>query len=467
MRTFKPSYSKALPEGAKILKRKDGRWVQFRNKHGELVEGRLTKKGDRVLMGTELWHIEFLDNRQIKRDIVGFTDKGATETLGEKVKSLLYCQANRQAPDLDLQKWLEKAPLQIQKQFVGFGLLDGQRIEVGKMLSEFLDEYVDFLTKKELTPRHIKETAGTLRRIFRDCGFLTWMDISPDRLITFLDGLRDGGRGISKRRYSSLLGAAKTFCRWMVKQRKALSSPIDYLDGLPDSQTDIRHAREPLNEDDLLRFLEATAAGPEKFGLTGAERNFIYRFAIETALRSIDLRRLRVRDCNFTEHWILIQAGRTKNKKRTFVYLKPETSIELQQYCANKLLDTAVFHLPYKPVDMVRFDLANTNPAIPYVNENGAFFDFHCLKHQSASMYAANPETPEIVRQDLTHHATPEMARRYSHPQETSVRKAVEAGPDLRRPSRQKQLAAKTGTDFLSISCFTGGQIAAQVDAGG
>ena len=479
MRLFKPTYSKPLPEGAKILRRKDGKYAKYRDKRGRLQEARLTKTGDKILVETKEWHIGFEDNLGIRRDVRCYTDHQATQRLADRIQQLMNHKANNLPLDNELQKFIEDLPARIRDELTGFGLLDGQRIAAGKKLTEYIEEFEDYLTKKERNTKHIREITGTLRRIFSDCGFVTWTDIKPEPLMNFLNGLRDEGRGISKRRYNGLLGTAKQFCKWMVKQRKAASSPIDYLDGLDNPQTDQRHQRRVLELDDFRRFLDAALTGPKIYGMTGRERNFAYRFTTETGLRSIDLHRLRVQDCNFKERKIVIEPGRIKNKQRSFVYLKPATAIELQQYCANKLPHTKVFHLTDKTSKMVRFDLANTAikdakgkeilPAIPYVDSNGEYFDYHSLRHQSASFFGMNPDTPEAVRQQLTRHKSPEMARHYTHASEQQQRQAIEALPDLTQPSKEAQSKVKTGTDneILSNSCFGDGQQQTPADTSG
>jgi len=450
VRPFKSSYSKPLPEGAKILRRKGGKYAKYRDKRGRLHEARLTKDGKKLLCETKLWHIGFEDNLGTSRDIKAYTNRQATQRLADLVQILL----NKQLLTTDQYKFIEQLPTRIRKELIIFGLLDGQRTVAGKTLSDYIEDFEDYLTKKERNPKHIREITGTLRRIFRECGFVTWTDIKPEPLMNFLDGLRDEGRGISKRRYNGLLGTAKQFCGWMVKQRKATDSPIDYLDGLDNPQTDQRHRRRVLELGDFRRFLDAALRGPKNFGMTGRQRNFLYRFATETGLRSVDLHRIRVQDCNFEERKIIIEAGRIKNKQRSFVYLKPATALELKQYCANKLPTTKVFHLTDKTSKMVKSDLANAD--IPYVDSNGEYFDFHSLRHQSASLFGMNPDTPEAVRQQLTRHKSPEMARHYTHASEQQQRQAVEALPDLTQPSKETQAQVKTGTDneILLKSCF-------------
>lgn len=477
MRIWKPTYSKPLPQGAKTFVCKQGRdkgkmFAKFKDTKGHSSQARLTKSGDKILVEVSHWHIQFEDHLGIRRELKAYTNKDATQRDADNIQKLLDYNASHTPLNNELQEWIESISAATRNELIKFGLIDAERASIGKPLSEHIEEFKDHLTKKERNSRHIKEIIGTLNRIFTDCGFTTWMDISAAKLKDYLDGLRDNGKGISKRRYNGLLGAVKFFCRWMVKQQKATSSPIEFLDGMDNQQTDSRHPRRPLDLNDFRRFLEAALKGPKKYGLTGYERNLLYRFSVETGLRSIDIRRLRVKDFDFAEHKLVIQAGRTKNKSESTVYLKPETALEIKQYCANKLPGAQVFYITDKTSKMVRFDLANTAikdangkeiiPAIQYC-ENGLYFDFHALRHQCASLLAMNPDTPEAVRQQAMRHKTPEMTRHYSHAFEGQQREAIESLPDLTQPSRESQAAVKTGTDdrnvtgeILSKSCFEG-----------
>jgi len=265
----------------------------------------------------------------------------------------------------------------------------------------------------------------------------------------------------------------------MVRQQKATSSPIEFLEGMDNQQTDSRHPRRVLELNDFRRFLESALTGSKIYGLTGYERSLLYRFSVETGLRSVDIRRLRVRDFDFPGRKFTVKAGRTKNKSDATVYLKPATSAELQQYCRNKLPNAPVFYVTDKTSNMVRADLANTAvkdgngneilPAIPYV-ENGEFFDFHSLRHQCASLLAMNPDTPEAVRQQAMRHKTPEMTRHYSHAFEDQQREAINALPDLTQPSKESQAAVNTGTDdrnFLLKSCLQGAIIRSEAQVSG
>ena len=182
MRIFKPTYSKPLPEGAKILTRKDGKFAKFKNTRGRTTEARLTKKGDKILYETSHWHISFVDNLSITRELKAFTQEQPSRALADRINELLCCRANRQQPSIELEKWLECLPSRIREKLVEFKLLDAESTVAGKTLTELVDEFGDHLKRKERNPKHIREITGTLKRIFKECGFVTWADISPDRL---------------------------------------------------------------------------------------------------------------------------------------------------------------------------------------------------------------------------------------------------------------------------------------------
>ncbi|TKJ38948.1 MAG: hypothetical protein CEE38_04430 [Planctomycetes bacterium B3_Pla] len=474
MRVYKPTYSKPLPERAKVFTCKRGRYegkqyAKFKDSRGRMTEARLTESGNKILVETSHWHIQFVDHLEIRRRLKAYTNERQTERLADTIQDLLNCKANNAPLTDELQRSIEALPARVRDELIGFGLVD-PHLTADKTLREYVEDFRDHLISKERSAPYIKEIVGCLNRVFDDCGFRAWSDISPHRLKEYLDDLRDGGKGISRRRYNGLLGMVKYLCRWLAKNRN-LTSPVEYMDGFDNQQVDARHPRRVLGIDEFRRLLEAVLEGPKIYGLTGYDRNLVYRLAAETGLRSCDIRRLRKQDFDFKEQKITIIAGRIKNRQDAVVFLKPATAAEIEQYCASKLPQAQVFHLTDKTSLMVQFDLRNAN--IPYC-ENGLYFDFHSLRHQCASLLGMNPETPEAVRQSAMRHKTPDMVRHYTHAFEEQQRQAINALPDLTQPSRQKQKAAKTGTDgpnvtgeILSKSCLGGASIRSDTGAGG
>ncbi|MHC4123027.1 MAG: tyrosine-type recombinase/integrase [Planctomycetota bacterium] len=471
---YKKTFTKPLPDGAKVFSRKHIKYARFKDVQGTTQEERLSKDGKKILCDTQHYYIRFDDHNSIRRVLKAYADKGASKYLYERIKDLIKCKREDRAIDTKLQEYLEQ-DAQIRRQLVGFGLLKIEDKPEAEMLEGLIEKFAEHIRLKERSQGHINEVMRTLRAVFIDCNFRTWDNIDSDVIKMSLDERRDGGGGISKARYNNIVRLVQHFCRWHTKKLrktdKAVISPVEDLETLEDVQTDKRHQRRTLELEDYRRFLFAAMTGDDYKGLSGKERNFLYRFGAETAMRRIDFMRLRVKDIDFDNNLIQIQAKRIKNKTESVICLKPETAIELKQHCRNKFPDAKVFNMPQNTSAMVKFDLAGTAikdssdkvlvPAIPYEDNFGRVFDFHAAcRYQSIALAALNPDTPEIVRQKMSRHKDPAMLRYYAGAAETErqQRKALEAFPDLTQiPQTQAQI--KTGTDNLSNACFIDGTI--------
>ena len=171
MRSYKPTYSKPLPEDAKTFLCKQGKdkgkmFAKFKDTNGHTTQARLTKTGDKILVEVTHWQISFEDRFDIKRQLKAYINQRATQDLADKIQDLL----DGRTPNAE---WIEKLSPTIRNELIKFGLIDSQKAAIGKPLSEHIEEFKDHLTKKERNPKHIKEVTGTLNRVFTDCGFIT------------------------------------------------------------------------------------------------------------------------------------------------------------------------------------------------------------------------------------------------------------------------------------------------------
>src|SRR5690606_29871399 len=156
------------------------------------------------------------------------------------------------------------------------------------------------LRAKGSSRRHIAQVRARAARVFDGCGFKFYADIEAGRVARYLEQLRtdeydDEGerirRGISAQTSNFHLAAVRQFCRWMVRERRALEKHVNLLKRL-NVRTERRHDRRALTVDELQRLLRAAEAGPERKGMTGPERALVYRVAVETGLRAGELRSL-------------------------------------------------------------------------------------------------------------------------------------------------------------------------------
>lgn len=451
MRIYKPTYSKELPEGAKIFTHKTGkdkgkRFAKFKDKRGHTVEHRLTKSGTKILVETTHWHIIFEDNIGIRRRLKAFTNVQATQRLADNIQRLLDSKANNAPLSDSLQKWLvEELPVKIRDEFIKFSLLDASQMSAGNTLDEYIEKFKDYMTKKERDPKHIKATVSSLKRLFGACSFNSWNDITADKLKAHLDELRDRGNGISKRTYNGYLKTAKHFCKWLAKQLRTIS-PLGYIDGLDNESTDRRHERRAATPDELRNLLETTRNSESRFGLTGYERSLVYWLTVETGLRADELRSLKKLSFDFDNFTITIIASYSKHRQEDVLPVRPELMTELKTYLANKTPAAEAFYITDKTADMLKADLAEAE--ICYINDNSKVLDFHALRHTFITNLR---NVSSRVAQSLARHRSSAMTDRYTHINLHDERQALDTLPDLTQPSKEKQQNVKTGTDDANV----------------
>jgi len=181
------------------------------------------------------------------------------------------------------------------------------------------------------------------------------------------------------------------------------------------------------------------------FGMSGRERALLYRLAIESGLRSNELRSLTRSSFNFENQTVLIKAEHAKNRKEAVLPLKPDTAILLKEFVADKMPSAVVFKMPSacNVVRMLRKDLeaAKIDPK----NNGKGKLDFHSLRHTTGSLLAASGVHPKTA-QNLLRHSTIDLTMNiYTHSVRGAEAAAVESLPDFRELIKAQ--AVKTGTD--------------------
>ena len=412
------------------------------------------------------YYVELRDHIGAVRRFPGYADKGATESLGKQIKSLIDCRASGDSIDPALSRWLERIPGKLRTRFAAIGLLDPERAGGGKPLTEHLIDFQAALAARGNTIDHVSLVVSRARRIVEGCKFIVWSDISASKVQKFLAELRNDTkdkngkvkRGISLQTFNFYLQSIKEFGRWMVQDRRATESPVQFLKGI-NVKTDRRHDRRALSPDEVRRLLEATTAQPGRYGMSGAARAMLYRLAVETGLRANELRTLKISSFDFDDCSVVVEAAYSKHRRRDVLHLRPDTAAQLKQFVKGKLPGVLVFDmpLPNRLVMMLRADLAATETrdakgevvikAIPYVDDAGRYADFHCLRHTTGTLLAAAGVHPKTA-QSIMRHSTIELTMgKYTHTLAGQESEGVAMLPDLSQPSRQAQQAIKTGTD--------------------
>lgn len=192
-------------------------------------------------------------------------------------------------------------------------------------------------------------------RVIEGCHFATWADFSASRVVEYLHGLRADRtdahghvkRGISAQTFNFYVQAVKQFCRWMVKDRRAIESPVAHLNGL-NAKTDRRHDRRALTVEQLRRLLDSTRQGPELKGMTGQDRAMLYRLAVETGLRAGELRSLTCSSFDLDGHppTVTVAAAYSKRRREDTLPLRTELANNLRNFLAHMSPAAPVFKMP-------------------------------------------------------------------------------------------------------------------------
>ncbi len=151
-------------------------------------------------------------------------------------------------------------------------------------------------------------------------GFKMAADMNADGVNRYAGKLRDEGR--AARTIQAHLNAIKAFSKWLTEHHKLPRDP----------QADRRRERRILLPEEWRLLETATAAGPERYGMTGGERLLLYCTAIQTGLRSNELRSLTRGQLYFDSDppYITCKAGSTKNRKDARQYIQPELAASLR-----------------------------------------------------------------------------------------------------------------------------------------
>ncbi len=183
----------------------------------------------------------------------------------------------------------------------------------------------------------------------------------------------------------------------------------------------------------------ATAAGAVNRGIAGHERLLLYTTAIQTGLRSNELRQL-TRGRLFLQSdqpYIVCKAGTAKNKKEAKQQLLPELAAQLKAHVATKAPQAPVFRMPYETdvVRLLRADLADArrnwleavknypekrlrreqSDFLCESNHEGERLDFHSLRHTCGAWLSMTGAHPKVVQTVVRHQSITLTMDTYGH----------------------------------------------------
>lgn len=396
---------------------------------------------------TTKWYIDFTDHRGKRHRLPGFAEKRLTQKLADNIETLVSCKIAGQSLDKSMQIWIDALPDKLLKKLISITLIDGQRAETNKLLSEHLKDWKNSLIASGCSEGHIKALFPRAEKIFDKCSFLSISDIDLAKVEKYLTDIRDIGQQvklkaidkkngmyktktvkISKVTYNYYVRAARQFCKWMVDSDRITKSPLRSLKKMPITKADKKRPARSLTVQEIRDLIQTTMQSDDYRGISGQERALTYILANETGLRANEIRQLKTYDFDFQNNTLMVRAELSKNGKEAVLPLKQSTAIRLRQHLLSKSADLPAFNVPSQPHLMIKKDLERAG--IQYRTEEGTAH-FHAQRHNFATALDVAAKTAKTA-QTLMRHSDPRLTLNiYTHGVAAHERAAIEALPDL------------------------------------
>lgn len=291
-------------------------------------------------------------------------------------------------------------------------------------LTEHRDEFIAALRAAgETGERQLYQLRGRLTTIFDGCHWQWLADMTELSLALMLAERRakpraEGGFGVQTSNF--YVGAAKQFATWLVDHDRLAKSPFGKIKAL-NVETDRRHDRRRLTDDELLALLTATRESGVSFrGLAGPDRAMLYLVALTTGFRVSELATLAPASFALDDNppTVTVAAKYTKNRKPVTQPLPTDICGPLCEYLAGRKADKPLWPGSWveKGAKMIRADLEAANVAYVVAGPNGSeYADFHALRHTYVSALA-DSGVPVKHAQELARHSDPKLTlKRYAH----------------------------------------------------
>jgi len=350
------------------------------------------------------YYLFFRDHNGIQRKPAAFTDKRLSEDFARHLETLIeYRKAGRPLPVL-LLDWIETIPLGLRKKLASYQLLQEEHLATAKPLSLHIGDWKISLEAKGNVEQYIGTCVSRLLELFSACRCVFWADITANRIEKALCELTCPitGSNASAETRNQYLRHIKQFCRWMVQEKRAPSSPVEHLEGL-NVKAHGKKQRRVLDADEIKLLLEGVRQMPSHHRLTGHERFLLYWLTLVTGARWGDLVPLHVSSFHMSGKtpYVVFKATDQKSKKDTNQPLPVSIVGPLNQYFASKkATDRAFPTWKGKSAAMFKGDL--TTLGFELVTHEGELV-FHSLRHTFITNLALAGVHPAIAQRLARH----------------------------------------------------------------
>jgi integrase len=320
------------------------------------------------------------------------------------------------------------------------GIIDARQeslvIQSNRAIEEHLADFEAMMSARQRSEDHVKRTIAFVREVCATAGFETPSDITADGMNRIMGSMKAAGK--AARTIQGRVVACKAFTRWLADHAKLSHDPLRSVKR-PSVKTDRKLRRRMMTPAEWPYVRAATLTSGPRDGMNPLERVALYAVAIQTGLRSAELRSLTKSDLFLAgdKPYVRCRAENTKNKQEARQYIQPDLAAELRRIVANKTPTAAVFAMPdeWHVADMLRGDLAAARKVwldevkhdpdarakreesdfLAVGNHDGEELDFHALRHTTGSWLALQGVHPNIIKTVMRHSTITLTMDTYGH----------------------------------------------------
>jgi integrase len=302
-----------------------------------------------------------------------------------------------------------------------------RQVEVGlKPRTKNAEPLVDYLRQFDSNKaaagkslQHILRTSQLIHSLADFAGWKNLGDIEADGITRYAEHLKQDGEQ-ANRTIASMITAVRTFCRWCVRNGHLAADPTATVDK-PSIKIDRRIERRMVLPEEWSWLKLALKTDSIKNGQDSTERLLMYRLAIESGLRSSELRSLTRGALSLSgdNPHVTVKAAITKNSKTAKQYISDELAADLTKLVARKLPGALVFNVASRTemARTLRIDVVDArrlwletpegkrdkdSDFLKSPTSQGEVLDFHALRHTCGAWLVQQGvslnETKEIMR---------------------------------------------------------------------
>lgn len=356
-----------------------------------------------------------------------------TDHTGRRVKKSTKTR-DKKAASIILAKWEVDVAMRVG------GVIDvvAERVaeQSRRQLSEHFDEWMNSLGAKDRDLDYLEDVRSRWTKITEYCDWRILSDITAESFERFVASMKQTKKSKkselnrSQRTVGQYVQTAKGFTAYCVSTGRMSSNPLATI-RKPNPNVDRRHVRRMLLPAEWTRLTATVEQSGPIFEVPAAERRILYEVAIQTALRSAELRSLIIANCELAARphpFVTVGARSTKNKNAAKQYLTIDLAERWSKYLAehNRTGIELAFHLctPFQMAKMLRRDItrarniwiAEAGPAneeetkkrtksdfLAIVNHSGETLDFHSLRHTCGAWLAIQNVNAKTIQSVMRH----------------------------------------------------------------